>query len=116
MNTLKLIRGDDATFAITFKDQDGEVINLTGYKVFFTVKKASDLALGDDTKALISKSLTNIPSPTLGKVAIVLTHSETSLPIGTYVWDLQLKSASNIITSTQKGELEVVQDVSKNIT
>jgi hypothetical protein len=115
MNTLKLIRGDDATFQITFKDQDKVVIDLTGYTIFFTVKKESDLNVVDDTKALIAKTITVIPSPTLGKVAVVISHEETNLPIGVYTWDLQLKSASNIITSTQRGQLEVVQDVSKAI-
>lgn len=34
---------------------------------------------------------------------------------GYYVWDLQLKSASGLISSTQQGALEVVQDVGKDI-
>ena len=115
MNTIQLIRGDDATLSVTFKDQNGAVIDLTGYTVYFNVKKEKDLNIETDTPAVITKKITSIPSPELGVLAIQISHTETDLPIGIYVWDLQLKSAGGIITSTQRGQLEVIQDVSKSI-
>lgn len=114
MNSIKLIRGDDASLNITFKNQAGEVINLTGYSVRFTVKREKDLAVDDDTQAVISKNITEIPNPTLGVLTLTLTNTETDLPIGAYVWDLQLKSSTGVISSTQKGSLEVINDVSKS--
>ena len=115
MNTIQLIRGDDATLSVTFKDQNGAVIDLTGYTIYFNVKKEKDLSIDTDTPAVISKKITVIPNPNLGIVAITIGHAETNLPIGIYAWDLQLKSGSGLITSTQKGQLEVIQDVSKSI-
>lgn len=114
MNSIKIIRGDDASLNITFKNQAGEVINLTDYSVRFTVKKEKDLAVDDDTQAVISKNITTIPNPTLGVLTLTLTNAETDLPIGSYVWDLQLKSSTGVISSTQKGSLEVINDVSKS--
>ncbi len=115
METINLIRGDDANLTITFSDENNNVIDLTGYTVFFNVKRVKDLIIDDDTTSIISKTITNIPNATLGILILHLSNIETAIPIEQYAWDLQLKNATGEIQSTQKGTLVVSEDVSKNI-
>ncbi len=115
METIQLIRGDDANLTITFTDENNEVIDLTGYTVFFNVKRIKDLDINDDTTSVISKTIVNIPNAQNGIVIINLSNSETDVMIGQYAWDLQLKNQTGEISSTQKGTLVILQDVSKNI-
>lgn len=106
-NTLKVIKGDDSTITVTFKN-NGVVVNITSYTVFFTVKKKlSDV----DADAVIKKDITSHTDPTNGKTSIVLTSVDTGKTPGSYYWDLQLKAPSGAIASTQYGVLEILQDV-----
>ena len=61
---MEVIRRDDCDFELTFKDVDGNVINLTGSTVFFTVKRHVD---DDDDDAVISKTITSFEDPTSGE-------------------------------------------------
>ena len=108
MNTLEIIRGDDETITVTFKDAAGTVINITGYTVYFTVKSNLNMT---DADAEIKKDITNHSDPTHGKTQIDLTSTDTAIASGVYYWDLQLKNSQGEISSTEKGEFKIVQDV-----
>ena len=64
MSKIEVIRGDDITINATFKDDNGDAINITGYTVFFTVK--DNYTSTTDSAALISKTVTSHTSPTTG--------------------------------------------------
>lgn len=111
--TIEIIRGDDINLNLTFKDQDGTAINITGFKVYFTVKRR----LGDgDSAALLSADVTSHTQPVLGKTIVLLAHSNTDdISEGTYYYDLQLKDTGGNISSTKRGVFNVVEDVTKRI-
>ena len=100
----------------TFKYSDGSAFNITGYTVLFTVKKECDIDVVDttDTKALIKKTVTTHSDPTHGITIIPLTSTDTNQLPGIYYWDLQLVK-SGIVSSTQRGELEVTTDITRRV-
>lgn len=111
-NLIQLIRGDDTTLTITFTDETGTAIDLTGKTVYFTVKKDSDLSKSDDTSAIIKKTITAHSDPILGKTVVTLSNTDTNQAIGFYWWDLQILSSGKKASSL-KGQLEIIQDVTK---
>ena len=106
--SLSIIRGDTASIEVQIT-QDGTPINITGYTVFFTAKKnLSD----SDASAAIKKDITSHSDPVNGKTLVSLAPADTSsLAIGNYHWDLQLKSGAGAITSVTKQILEIIEDV-----
>lgn len=112
----EIIQGDDETITVTFKDEDGVAINITGYTVFFTMKKRPDDD-SDDSDAPIKKTVTSHTDPTHGITVVNLTSAETALlEPRRYVYDFQLKDLSNKITSSRYGVLEVIKDVTNRTT
>lgn len=107
----ELIQGDDESLTVTFTDENGAVINITGYTVFFTIKKKPDDD-ADDSEASLKKTVTSHSDPTNGKTIILLTNAETAtLEARRYYYDLQIKDLSDRINSSRYGILEVVKDV-----
>jgi hypothetical protein len=111
MASIEIIRGDDKTFSVTVR-KNGEVVNLTGYTVFFTVKP--NFKMSDDTEAFISKTYSNIPNPALGKFSIVLSSSDTKdLPGGEFWYDIQIKSPTGTISSSLKDRFIIRWDITR---
>ena len=109
MTDITIIRGDDRTLNITITE-DGSVLDITGYTLFFTVKSClTDI----DTAALISKDVTTHTNPTLGVTQVVLTNTDTDLTPDTYFYDMQLKTDTGSIISTGVGEFNIVYDVTR---
>lgn len=107
-STIKIIRGDDVVLPVTFTDEDGDAIDITGATVFFTVKPDYS---ADDTDALIAKEITSHTGPSLGQTTITLDDTDTALDGGVYIWDLQIKYSNGKFSSTIAGKLELIRDV-----
>lgn len=107
----EIIQGDDTAIACTFKDEDGNPIDITGYTVYFTVKKKPD-ADDDDSSAVIKKDVSVHTDPTNGETSIEIAKADTEdVEPRRYVYDLQLKDASDKIASSKFGVLEVIPDI-----
>jgi C4-dicarboxylate transporter len=115
MADIEIIRGDTYNMPITFKNDDGSVVNLTGTTIFFTVKPKGN-SKSDDTDAVISKTITVHTDPTAGKSMLVLASSDTAIPNGEYAFDFQLKTLGGDIHSTAKGAFIVQNDITKRTT
>lgn len=105
---MEVIRRDDCDFELTFKDVDGNVINLTGSTVFFTVKRHVD---DDDDDAVISKTITSFEDPTSGVALLQLSKTDTDLPAKAYYFDVQLVDSGGKVSSSQAGRFIVSQDI-----
>lgn len=111
--TIEIIRGDDVSLNLHFKDSSGADIDITGYKVYFTVKRKLN---DSDTLALIKVDVTSHSAPITGNTVVSLVNATTDdLPEGTYYYDLQLKDTEGLISSTKRGVFDVVEDVTKRI-
>lgn len=105
---MRVIRGDDSDFELTFTDVDGEVIDLTGGTVFFTVKDNK----GDtDAEAVITTEIDTFEAPETGICTLSLSSTETDITTGDYWYDIQLKDSLGRISSTYAGKFIVSKDI-----
>lgn len=109
-----VIRGDSHTINLTISNA-GTAVDITGYTVYFTVNSSS--APSDDSTASIQKDVTTHTDPTLGQTTITLEPADTaSLTPGTYWYDIQLKDASDNITSFAKDKFILISDITRRTT
>ena len=102
---LQVVRATDQSFTTTFLDADGNVIDLTGSTVFFTVKtRVQDT----DAEALITKDVTSHSDPTNGITIITLTDTQTNIAPGNYVYDIKIKDSSGLISQTTTQDFKVL--------
>lgn len=106
--TLKVFRGDDKTWPLTFTDANGDPFDLTGYTIFFTVKeKKADV----DADAVITKDITSHTDASGGISSLALTHDDTDIAVGYYIYDFQLVSGSGAVTTIEPDTFIVEQDI-----
>lgn len=112
-NAFKVIRGSTKSFNMITKDEDGNVLDLTGGRVLFTVKR--DI---EDPTPLIQKDsrVTGqivITNPRAGSVAIKLVPADTAkLDPRLYLFDVWVVLADGSrYPVVPPSELEVVQSV-----
>lgn len=99
-------RGDDVEITLNFSE------NITDWTVFFTVKESIE---DDDSEAVISKDITTHDLPTEGETTFVLTSSETDR-IGSYVYDIQVKTADGLVKTVTSGPIVFTDDVTERDT
>jgi len=105
----KIVRGDTWKRELEFYSDSGET-NITGWTIFLTAKeKISDA----DSSAKISKTITVHTEPLNGKTQITLSSAETNLPIGSYVYDIQFKTATGDVTTILTGTITILSDVTQ---
>lgn len=110
MNALTIIRGDDTTLTVTFTYDDGSAVDITNAKVFFTVKKK---VTDSDDDALIAKMVDEHTDADGGITEIELTHTDTSVKVGRYYFDLQVVTTAGKVLSISFGEFVVQADITQ---
>ncbi len=93
---LSLIRGNSKNYRLCFQTTSGDPIDITGYTVFFTVKKNVNQS---DDEAVISKTVTNHLNPTNGVTLIEITTTESDIPPGVYLYDIGYSKDNYKMTS-----------------
>lgn len=118
MANIQIIRWDDEIITLNISE-DGKPVDLTGYTVFFTVKKWEDI-LEDDSEAVIKKTIDTFAfswdDPEHWIVNIFLTHDDTAVEVQDYKWDIQIKNPEWLISSIEMGSFLVSDDVTKRTT
>jgi len=108
-----IYRGDSREYTLNFTDSEGAVIDITGWKVFFTLKRYYSYG---DSKAVIKKDIETHYDPINGKTKIILLPDDTeNLIRGTYYYDIQVKRAEQNILTVLSGTIEVKPDVTRRI-
>lgn len=110
-STIQLIRRDDISYAMIFKDADGARVDITGATIWFTVKKKPQ---DSDADALIQETWSNHTDPTQGETTLSLTAAQTNVTPGIYKYDFQVVS-SGAVTSTISGCCEILQDITQRV-
>lgn len=105
---MRVIRGDDSDFELTFTDVDGNAINLTDGVVFFTVKNNKN---DTDAEAVITKEIDDFDTPLTGVCVLTLTSSDTDVTAGDYWFDIQFKDSLGRISSSYAGKFIVSRDI-----
>ena len=103
--TLKIVGGNTVNFILTFTDDAGTAIDITGWTVWMTVKENINDA---DASAKIQKKVTSHTTPLSGITTITMSATETaglltSTTVGRYIHDIQIKNASSEIYTIEIG-------------
>lgn len=107
-NTITVFKRDTRALRFTFTDENGAAVDITGWKIWFTVKaKDTDT----DANAKILKTQTSHLDPVNGISEIDLSSSETDLPAATYVYDIQTLDDVSQLRTVVKADFVITQDV-----
>jgi hypothetical protein len=112
MDTLEIQKGNICTVTLTFKDEDGDVYDLTAKTVFFTMKDPDDFE-ADDDDAIITKDITSHTDPTNGITTLTLSATQTDVAVGRYKCDLRLYDEGSVQINTSTFFANVVEVVTK---
>lgn len=95
-NSISIVRGTSKTLKLTVKTSAGQIVDLTGGRLVFTVKYSTY-----DDLPLIQKLTTNptegsLTLPREGQAEFYLTPGDTNgLPVAQYVFDVWLITAAD---------------------
>jgi hypothetical protein len=117
MTNLELYRGDNKTYNLNFTDSNGDVIDITGYTIYFTIKNKKTYKLdNDDNGALVKINVTTHADPTQGESQINITSDLTNdIEPNTYVYDIQLKDDSDNILTITSGNIKIIADITRRV-
>jgi len=105
-------RGDTLSFDITIKDQNGNPVDITGAKLFFTMKEQPTQS---DSEAVVQEVVYDHIDPTEGHTKIIVPSSSTSIlvPGKTYYYDFQLVDSNGNVKTLYAGKVRVLQDITQ---
>lgn len=116
MSNFTITRGDTYVEDWTVTDNNGVALDITGGKLYFSVKTDYSVADGSATLALTSPStgITIVDAAT-GKARLLITAAQTSAMTAglTYVYDVQFKDVNGVVTTLDKGKITVEPDVTQ---
>lgn len=103
-------RGDTFSLPFTFSDKDKEPIDISLWTLYYTLKKSLSDA---DSEAIIKKNITEHPQGAEGKTLSILTSAETSVLLGSYYYDYQIKTGEGVVLTLLKGRHTWTKDVTQ---
>lgn len=120
-NKISMYLRDDRTLALTVNDEDRAPVDLTGCKLWFTVKQRTS---DTDANALIMKKNTAagggdtqikvLTPPEDGKAEVYLVPTDTDLiNPGVYVYDVQVTLANGKTYTITRDQIVFKEDVTK---
>jgi hypothetical protein len=108
---LTVDQGTDWYINFTYKDSTGTPINLTGYTAALQFR--SNIIDAIPALSLASGSGITITAST-GLIAVHATAAQTgAISAGYYYYDLEITSASNIVTRLIEGRIQLVAQVTR---
>ena len=108
---LSIIKGNSKNYRFYFQTTSGDPIDITGYTVFFTVKKNVNQT---DDQAVISKTITDHSNPTGGVTIVPITTSDSDITPGVYLYDIGYINAAGTSKKTSDPEkFEVIGNITR---
>jgi len=90
------------------RDEDLQVVDITGSTVFFTVKDTSSQT---DVDAILKKDVTSHTFPTGGETDIELTSADTSSLLGNYLYSIKIKDSDGNIYTLAEGNITFQKEI-----
>ena len=108
---LTIDQGADWYINFTYQDSNGAAINLTGYTAALQLR--SNVSDAIPALSLATGSGITITGAT-GLIAVHATATQTgAISAGYYYYDLEITSASNIVTRLIEGRIQLVAQVTR---
>ncbi len=104
--------GETIPWEVTCKNSNDEVVDITGYTMYFTIKSSFDED-NTDANAVLQKTITSLSDPANGVFQINFDPGDTLLKSGEYKYDIQAKNSSNEVTTIREGVLTVKASVTR---
>jgi len=104
---LLIYQGDDWAAIVNVTNEDGTPADITGYQAQAQIRRA---VADEDTTFIIELGALVVPPD---RISITIPHTQTTLLDGQYVWDLQLVTPGQIITTILAGKVRVTQEVTR---
>ena len=104
---LDIYQGDDYAAIVSVQNADGSPADISGYTAQAQIR--SDVA--DNSPLILATMSAVVSSP---NISLALGHTATAaLAGGKFRWDLQIVSASGVITTILAGAVTVKQEVTR---
>ena len=103
-NEIEVFKAEDKILTLTFKDSAGDAIDITGYTIWFMVKKSRD---DTDAEAIINKTVTSHSDPTNGETTVDLTNSDTDIEVDNYFYGIKWLDTSSDTLVIDDGDFKV---------
>ena len=111
-SNIVVYRGDDFAMRLVFTDECDAVIDITGWTIFFTVKKKET---NPDSSAKIA--ITVAPTePLLGIALVTVPNTVTDTLTGLYYYDFQFTKADGTVQTLVSGGITFETDITRRIT
>ena len=104
----------DKVYTMTFKDDDGVAINITGATVYVTVKTQPDLS-SDDSTAIIRKEITSHTTPLSGITQFTFTKEDVNVAPKDYMLDIKLYMNGSLSSIDYIGKLKIVSTAQNSL-
>jgi hypothetical protein len=111
-NNFVIDQGANWFLTVVYKDSTGTAINLTGYTAALQIRdtyadSTTDLSLTSPSGGITITGAT-------GTIAITATAAQTgAIAAGSYVYDLEITSASGIVTRLIQGRISISPQVTR---
>lgn len=100
-------KGDTKKYDLTFKDSNGDAIDITGATVYLSVKDEQNSSVN-----LFQVVTTTHTSPTTGQTEIEVEPADTaSLELGNYWYDIQITTSSSEKYTVLKGNYAITYEI-----
>jgi hypothetical protein len=103
-------RGDTYPFTVTFVDDSGTPLDLTGASFVLTVSEKEDPLASD---VPLFDLVGTVSAPTTGVVEFSMTESDAD-HVGLFYYDIQMTAAQGYIRTMMRGTFKMRQDITKN--
>lgn len=113
-NLIQLVRGDDDAISVAFTNEDGSVIDITGFTIRFTVDPSKNRT--DDSGVLLQKDVTAHTDAVNGETSIEISDADygvEALKVGRYFYDIQYTDTGGKHKTPVIGVIEILEDVTK---
>lgn len=104
-------RGDSLPFDLEFKDDNDVPVNITGWSVYFTLKRNKS-----DISSIITKTITDLTDPINGKTTFIIPAIETDTLLGVYYYDCDLRTIQGSAYAIVSGTVNFLADITRRIT
>jgi hypothetical protein len=103
METVQIYRGDTPLLEFTVTDEDGKIIDLTDYHVYFAVKLKGSVVINREA---------SVYDPNRGLVRITLSTTETDY-VGTGLGELEGRTEDGSVNTFGQFKVKFLEDVRK---
>lgn len=108
-HNLKIEKGATFTLPLTWKNENGSLVNLTGYTARMDIRSAAGAVTAI---AQLTSSSGITLGGTAGTIVVTLSAATTAAITDTSgVYDLELVSAGGVVTRLLEGSVEFVEEV-----